>query len=104
MSRKKWQTLSLPAFIQRSHQSQKAAYEYVRSQAVRRAAGSSRITTVVVKVKEGDGPWQTFERVNLDEIASQDARGRARDARTGHGGAERPGRTGSAASEAREAL
>lgn len=66
MSRKQWKTVSVPSFTEHAHASQAAAYRYVQAEAADRAAGRSRTTRVVVKVKEGPGPWQTFERVSLD--------------------------------------
>ena len=65
MSRKKWKTVCVPSFTEQSHTSQAAAYRYVHAEAAARAAGRSRITRIVVKVKEGAGPWQTFERITF---------------------------------------
>ena len=87
----------------------------VRVPASMRAHPGPQAGEIVAEVRchwpDGTAPWDVglaIQRAAIHaisdaraEIARQDARGGARDARNGHGGAERPGQ---AASEAREAL
>jgi hypothetical protein len=63
---KRWSTIDWPTAYERKHASKVAAYRYVEQQQEAHVSGRSRVNVVVVKVSEGKGPWQTYERVRFD--------------------------------------
>lgn len=54
----------------RRHESQSAAYRYVQNEAANWLSGALRSQHLTVYVDERDGRgWQTFEHIDLDEVA-----------------------------------
>lgn len=72
--RKKWKVRLLPTFTETSARSEAEAYRVVQQHREGYAAGTSRVTSVVVLVHDGDpARWFTgYERINFaDETASR---------------------------------
>lgn len=65
-TRKRWSVELIPTFTRTQFPSRAAAYRYVAQHSRDRALGLTRITDVTVRVSEGRGPWQTYERLHFD--------------------------------------
>lgn len=69
-ARKKWATSfpQIPPMERKRHPSEPAVYRYLKEQAAR--VDVLRSPMITIWVDEGDGQgWQTFERIDLRQVA-----------------------------------
>jgi hypothetical protein len=71
--RKLWRTrFAFPGAPNHQHESQAAAYRWVREQVRNRENRRCKQLTVFVDERDGQG-YQTYERLDLDELAAAEA-------------------------------